>query len=168
MSRTPLICGIYLEALTIAQGLLLQNPDIQKIFAFEAAFEKLFTVIRNENGVDGGIIVHDCLACVDSLLRLNNSNQTFFRETGLTGFLTSLLSYPSNLQLRDQAPQEFALQFWEPQKTTNAGLVLRALGMLVGTKGGNVGLQVHNIPPSAHTLLSRKLRHYHLFGVLWK
>ena len=152
----------------LVQSLISHSPDIQKLFAFTGAFEKLFNIIRNEGGIEGGVVTQDCLTCVDGLLRLNASNQTFFRETGLTGFLTSLLSYPSNLQLRDQAPQEFALQFWEPQKTTNAGLVLRALGMLVGTKGGNVGLQVHNIPPSAHTLLSRKLRHYHLFGVLWK
>lgn len=82
------------EALSTLQSLLAQNADIQKIFAFEGAFEKLFAIVRRENGVDGGILVHDCLACVDGLLRLNNANQTFFRETGFASFLTSLLYFP--------------------------------------------------------------------------
>ncbi len=85
------------EALSTIQSLLVQSPDIQKIFAFEGAFEKLFAIVRRENGVDGGIVVHDCLACVDGLLRLNNANQTFFRETGFASFLTSLLYFPANL-----------------------------------------------------------------------
>jgi len=40
----------------------------------------------------------------------------------------------------DQAvPQEFALQFWNEDKTTNAALVLEAIGLLLGSKGAGVG-----------------------------
>jgi hypothetical protein len=35
-------------------------------------------------------------------------------------------------------PQEFALQFWNEDKTTNAGLILEAIGLLLGTKGAGV------------------------------
>ena len=126
------------EGLLLVQSLISHSPDIQKLLAFTGAFEKLFSIIRNEGGIDGGIITQDCLECLDGLLRLNASNQTFFRETGLAGLLTSLLFYPANLQLSEQAPQEFALQFWDRPKTANVGLVLRVLGMLVVTKGGNV------------------------------
>lgn len=35
-------------------------------------------------------------------------------------------------------PQEFALQFWNEDKTTNAGLVLEAIGLLLGSKGAGV------------------------------
>ncbi len=126
------------EALSTIQSLLVQSPDIQKIFAFEGAFEKLFAIVRRENGVDGGIVVHDCLACVDGLLRLNNANQTFFRETGFASFLTSLLYFPANLPPQEPAPQEFALQFWDPQKAKNVGIIVGILGILVASKGGNV------------------------------
>jgi len=36
-------------------------------------------------------------------------------------------------------PQEFALQFWNEDKTTNVGLVLEAIGLLLGSKGAGVG-----------------------------
>lgn len=36
-------------------------------------------------------------------------------------------------------PQEFALQFWNEAKTTNAGLVLEAISLLLGSKGAGVG-----------------------------
>ena len=57
------------------QLLLSQSPDIQKILAFEGAFEKLFTIITQEGGLEGGVTVRDALACVDALLRYNPSNQ---------------------------------------------------------------------------------------------
>ena len=43
--------------------------------AFEGAFEKLFNIIVNEQGVDGGVVVQDALSCIDGLLRFNQSNQ---------------------------------------------------------------------------------------------
>jgi len=57
------------------QSLLSQSPDIQKILAFEGAFEKLFNVIRQEGGIDGGSGALEALTCVDCLLRYNSSNQ---------------------------------------------------------------------------------------------
>lgn len=71
---------------------------------------------------------------------MNVSNQTFFRETGLAGFIISLLFFPLNLPPHEPVPQEFALQFWDAQKVKNAGLVVDILGMLVGSKGSNVRL----------------------------
>ena len=59
----------------MVQLLLSHRPDIQKILAFEGAFEKLFNIVTQEGGIEGGIMVHDALACVDSLLRYNTSNQ---------------------------------------------------------------------------------------------
>lgn len=62
----------------MVQLLLSQSPDIQKILAFEGAFEKLFNIVTQEGGIEGGIMVHDALVCVDSLLRYNTSNQVNF------------------------------------------------------------------------------------------
>ena len=43
------------------------------------------------------------------------------------------------MQPDQAAPQEFALQFWNEDKTTNAGLVVEAIGLLLGSKGAGVG-----------------------------
>jgi hypothetical protein len=57
------------------QMLISQSPDIQKVLAFEGAFEKLFNTVTHEGGLEGGVISQDALRCVDSLLRYNSSNQ---------------------------------------------------------------------------------------------
>ena len=56
------------------------NANIQKIVAFENAFDSIFTVIHDEGYSDGGIIVEDCLSLLLNLLRNNISNQNFFKE----------------------------------------------------------------------------------------
>ncbi len=63
------------EAISVVQALVASSPDIQKILAFQGAFEKLFNTIRQEGGVEGGAVAHEALACVDTLLRFNSSNQ---------------------------------------------------------------------------------------------
>jgi intracellular protein transport protein USO1 len=57
------------------QSLVSQNADIQKLLTFEGAFEKLFNILMQEGGVEGGIVAQDTLSCIDSLLRFNSSNQ---------------------------------------------------------------------------------------------
>ena len=56
------------------------NSNIQKIVAFENAFDRLFEVIAEEGYADGGIVVEDCLLFMLNLLRNNASNQNFFKE----------------------------------------------------------------------------------------
>ena len=63
------------EAIFTVQSLITQSPEIQKIMAFEGAFEKLFNIVINEQGLEGGVVVQDALTCVDGLLRFNQSNQ---------------------------------------------------------------------------------------------
>ncbi|KAJ3864749.1 p115 like vesicle tethering protein [Lentinula novae-zelandiae] len=123
------------EAISMVQLLVSQSADIQKVLAFEGAFEKLFNIIRGEGGVEGGAVAHEALLCVDGLLRFNSSNQSYFRETGLPPLLLSLLLFPPNLPPDASAPQEFALQFWDEQKLKNAKSVVAIIGLLVGSKG---------------------------------
>ncbi|KAG1878938.1 p115 like vesicle tethering protein [Suillus subluteus] len=130
------------ESIIMIQMLISQSPDIQKVLAFEGAFEKLFNTVTHEGGLEGGVISQDALRCVDSLLRYNSSNQSYFRETSLPALLCSLLLLPSNLSLQDSAPQDFALQFWDSQKVVNVSLVLGIMGMLVGSKGSSQELSV--------------------------
>ncbi|KAI6043506.1 p115 like vesicle tethering protein [Pisolithus marmoratus] len=123
------------ESIATIHSLISQSPDIQKVLAFEGAFEKLFEIIAREGGIEGDVIVHDVLRCVDGLLRFNSSNQSYFRGTSLPALLCSFLLFPSKLQPQDAPPQEFALQFWDPKKATNASLVIGIMGMLIGSKG---------------------------------
>jgi intracellular protein transport protein USO1 len=64
-----------LEALLVVKMIVAQSADIQKVFAFEGIFDRLFGIITNEHGLDGGLVVRDTLLCIDTLLRFNSSNQ---------------------------------------------------------------------------------------------
>ncbi|KAJ7198467.1 p115 like vesicle tethering protein [Mycena pura] len=130
------------EAITMVQTLISQSADIQKVLAFEGAFEKLFGIVTQEGGVEGGVVTQEALACVDSLLRFNTSNQSYFRETPLPPALCTLLFYPPSLSMRDPAPQEFALQFWDDQKLANASLIVGIMGMLISSSKGNSAQEV--------------------------
>lgn len=59
----------------MVQTLVAQSPDTQKVLAFEGAFEKLFNIVQQEGGIEGGIVSQGALNCVDGLLRFNTSNQ---------------------------------------------------------------------------------------------
>lgn len=67
--------SILSESIIVIQMLISQSPDIQKVLAFQGAFEKLFNTVTHEGGLEGGVISQDALRCVDSLLRYNSSNQ---------------------------------------------------------------------------------------------
>ncbi|KAI0828051.1 p115 like vesicle tethering protein [Trametes gibbosa] len=131
------------EAIFTIQSLISQSPEIQKIMAFEGAFEKLFSIIVNEQGVEGGVVVQDTLACVDGLLRFNQSNQSYFRGSSLPPVLLSLISFPPSLPLDAPAPQQFALQLWDqPQKRANTALVVGLIGLLARQAGPPDGLSI--------------------------
>lgn len=80
------------EAISLLTYLTPANPDIQKLVAFENAFERIFAIISAEGGLlEGDRPVEDCLILMANLLRLNSSNQTHFRETGCVQQLSRLL-----------------------------------------------------------------------------
>jgi hypothetical protein len=63
------------ESRGMGPALLAGNADLQKIVAFSGAFEKLFQIVNQEGGSDGGIVVQDALTALGGLLRFNVSNQ---------------------------------------------------------------------------------------------
>ncbi|KAK9825363.1 hypothetical protein WJX81_004059 [Elliptochloris bilobata] len=79
------------EALLLLVGLTRASADVQKIAAFEGAFERVLSIAREEGGADGGIVVQDCLELLNNLLRTNPGNQLMFRETGHVSGLLALL-----------------------------------------------------------------------------
>ncbi|KAJ0384252.1 hypothetical protein COL922a_008803 [Colletotrichum nupharicola] len=71
------------EAITLLTYLTPSSTDIQKLVAFENAFDRLFNIIISEGSLsEGDRVVEDCLILVANLLRRNPSNQSLFRESG--------------------------------------------------------------------------------------
>ncbi|CAJ2665279.1 unnamed protein product [Trifolium pratense] len=55
--------------------LIVGSEEIQKIVVFEGAYEKIFSIIREEGNSDGGVVVQDCLELLNNLIHTNASNQ---------------------------------------------------------------------------------------------
>ncbi|KAL5079963.1 hypothetical protein RYX36_008384 [Vicia faba] len=97
------------EALLLLTHLTREAEEIQKIIVFEGAYDKIFSIIREEGNSDGGVVVQvrhgysitvliqialiyllvsnslvtfqDCLELLNNLIRSNASNQVLLRET---------------------------------------------------------------------------------------
>jgi hypothetical protein len=89
------------EALLLMIELTAHNQEIQKIAAFEGAFDRLFDIAAADeertNG-RGSTVTHDCLELVCTLLRGNVSNQNFFRETSCVQRIPPLLTLADSEQ----------------------------------------------------------------------
>ena len=80
------------EALVLLNSLTRGKEEIQKLLAFEGALERLFGIVADEGGSEGGVVVQDCLELVNNLLRACAPNQVLFRESGLAHKLPALLA----------------------------------------------------------------------------
>lgn len=109
------------DALLLLINLTKGNANIQKIVAFENAFDKLFDVIKDEGWTDGGIVVEDCLLLMLNLLKNNMSNINFFKEGSFVQKLAPMFVLPENIE--DVG--------WRPQKVSNFHCVLQVVRTLV-------------------------------------
>ncbi|KAJ6156453.1 hypothetical protein N7497_005338 [Penicillium chrysogenum] len=92
------------EALVLLIALTPASEELQKLVAFENAFEILFSLIEAEGALTHGTeVVEDCLSLLAHLLRFNVSNQSFFRETGCVKRVTQLL-YECQQEPEDNEP----------------------------------------------------------------
>ncbi len=107
------------DALLLLQQLTRSNRQIQKIVAFENAFDRLFAIIRVEGHSDGGIVVEDCLYIMLNLLKGNNSNQAFFREASMIQQLVPFFEF------------KVPTASWSPQKVGNIYHMLKLIRTLV-------------------------------------
>lgn len=107
------------EAVLLLTALARGNFGIQKLIAFQNCFEALFGIVREEGGLRGSVVVHDCLVLVHSLLAFNALNQVFFREAGCIARLGALL---------DELVDSF---HWTPQRVRNADIALGICKSLV-------------------------------------
>lgn len=81
------------EALVLLIALTPASEELQKLVAFENAFDIIFSLIEAEGSLTYGTeVVEDCLSLLAHLLRFNVSNQSYFRETGCIKKVTRLLA----------------------------------------------------------------------------
>ncbi|XP_036372390.1 general vesicular transport factor p115-like isoform X2 [Megalops cyprinoides] len=107
------------DGLLLLQQLTKGNAAIQKIVAFENAFERLLDIIAEEGTSDGGIVVEDCLLLLLNLLKNNSSNQNFFKEG----------SYIQRMKPWFEVGDDNS--GWSAQKVTNLHLMLQLVRVMV-------------------------------------
>lgn len=132
------LCFRSQQGLLLLQQLTKSNAAIQKIVAFENAFERLLDIITEEGSSDGGkgslcftrggvdarlpfdvnvlrvgIVVEDCLLLLLNLLKNNSSNQNFFKEG----------SYIQRMKPWFEVGDDNS--GWSAQKVTNLHLMLQ-------------------------------------------
>jgi hypothetical protein len=107
------------------------STELQKLFVFENAFEKVFNLITADGGLtQGGIIVQDCLSLLANLVRFNASNQTAFRETGGVARCAALLPGAKSSK-KAKAPNEEEDDWVSPQSEKNIWGLLAIMRMFL-------------------------------------
>lgn len=128
------------EGLLLLTALTPSSPDLQKLVAFENAFDRIFGIIDSEGALThGGISVQDCLSLLANLLRMNVSNQSYFRETGSVKKLASLLSEA----IREQDLPDGVPEWARPQRDKNVWGLLAVLRLFLVR--GSLGTQANQM-----------------------
>ena len=126
--------------------------ELQKLVAFESAFDRVFNLVRLEGGLtQGGIVVQDCLQLLSNLVRYNPSNQSLFRESGCVSRLAELLR-TANVESSGQAGGEV----WSsPQRDKNIWGTLAVIRLFLAD--GSVSTQANQAAFHKHGLLQQVL-----------
>ena len=122
------------EALILLVALTPSSSELQKVVAFENAFDRVFNIIESEGGLThGSTTVQDCLSLLANLLKLNVSNQTVFRESGCVAKLTRLLSEAS----KEEESEEGVAEWTRAQRDMNLWGTLTIIQLFVvqGSRG---------------------------------
>ncbi|KAF2193685.1 hypothetical protein K469DRAFT_551244 [Zopfia rhizophila CBS 207.26] len=116
--------------LVLLNDLSQASPELQKLFVFENAFERIFNIIQAEGSLtQGGILVQDCLSLLANLVRFNASNQTTFRETGgVAKFAILLPGTPKGRKSRGNTEED---DWVSPQSDKNIWGLLAILRMFL-------------------------------------
>ena len=122
------------EALLLLVALTPTSAELQKVVAFENAFDRVFAVIETEGGLThGSTTVQDCLSLLANLLKLNTSNQSYFREIGGVARVAKLLT----AALAEEDGADGVSEWIKPQRDINVWglLTLIQLFLARGAQG---------------------------------
>src|SRR6266536_753344 len=120
------------EGLSLLTYLTPNSFELQKLVAYENAYDRIFNIIKLEGSLShGDRIVEDCLILLANLLRLNVSNQSYFRETGCVSKLARLLIDA----VGDQGTEEEVAEWAKAQKNRNIYALLAVIRLFLITGG---------------------------------
>ncbi|CCF35377.1 hypothetical protein CH063_01294 [Colletotrichum higginsianum] len=141
------------EAITLLTFLTPSSTDIQKLVAFENAFDRLFSIISLEGSLpEGDRVVEDCLILIANLLRRNPSNQSLFRESGGIRRLAVLLEGAEKAQREDAEIAAWA----QTQRNRNIYALLAVVRLFL--VAGAVGTPQNQLAFWQHGLLYHALQ----------
>ncbi|XP_022672525.1 general vesicular transport factor p115-like [Varroa destructor] len=126
------------DALLMLTQLTKGNANIQKIVAFESAFDRLLDIISSEGFADGGIVVEDSLTIMLNLLHNNISNLNYFKEGPYIGRLVEFFTQLSEIS-----------SDWSQSKVANVLAMYRVIRCLVSPNNPN------NVTRSCQTSLQK-------------
>ncbi|CAA2985293.1 golgin candidate 6 isoform X1 [Olea europaea subsp. europaea] len=142
------------EALLLLTYLTRDAEEIQKILVFEGVFEKIFSIIKEEGGSEGGVVVQDCLELLNNLIRNNASHQVLLRETMGFDPLISILKLKGSTYKFTQ------------QKTINLLSVLETINLLLnGGQEADPGKDSNSLTNKTVLVQKKILDHLLLLGV---
>ena len=122
------------EAVTLLTYLTPTSIDIQKLVAFESAFERIFNIVDIDGSLaEGGRSVEDCFILLANLLRRNATNQSLFRESGFISRLADLLQAYLRTQDKEIEVADWALA--QRNRNLYAFLAVIRLFLTVGSIG---------------------------------
>ena len=129
-----------LEGLLLLTVLTPSSPDLQKLVAFENAFDRIFNIIDAEGSLThGGVVVQDCLSLLANLLRLNGSNQSFFRETGGMSKVAKILGQV----IQDQSSPAGLAEWIASQRDKNVWGLLSVIRLFLF--GGGTSTKINQV-----------------------
>src|SRR5271156_1762638 len=141
------------EGLSLLTYLTPNSSELQKLVAFENAFDRIFAIIKLEGSLSNGDrVVEDCLILLANLLRMNASNQAYFRETGCVQMLARLIKDA----LIDDDTDDGVAEWAQLQRNRNIYALLAVLRLFL--VGGSVGTQANQASFWQHGVLSQVLQ----------
>jgi len=141
------------EGLSLLTYLTPNSSELQKLVAFENAFDRIFAIVKLEGSLSNGDrVVEDCLILLANLLRMNASNQAYFRETGCVQKLAWLIKDA----LIDDDTDGGVAEWAQLQRNRNIYALLAVLRLFL--VGGSVGTQANQASFWQHGVLSQVLQ----------
>ena len=141
------------EGLSLLTYLTPNSSELQKLVAFENAFDRIFAIIKLEGSLSNGDrVVEDCLILLANLLRMNASNQAYFRETGCVQKLAWLIKDA----LTDDDADDGVAEWAQLQRNRNIYALLAVLRLFL--VGGSVGTQANQASFWQHGVLIQVLQ----------
>jgi len=128
------------EALLLLIALTPTSAELQKVVAFENAFDRIFALIDSEGALThGSTTVQDCLSLLANLLTLNTSNQSYFREIGGITRIQKLMSDA----IAEEDSADGVSEWMKPQRDMNIWGLLSVIQLFLakGAQGTTLNQQ---------------------------